>query len=83
MSEQNGTGYRRIAPPVEMTRETVEGTCPACGAEALQRYPVLAENGWYTAVKCQECLVSVSRDRLDHIGELPPLVGSLEDSALY
>jgi len=84
MSGQNGTSTtRRIAPPIEMTREQVAGACPSCGAEALERYPVLAENGWYTVVKCQRCLVSASRERLDHIGDVQPLVASLEDGDLY
>jgi transcription elongation factor Elf1 len=48
---------------LSVTRETVDGACPACGASALQRYPVLAETGWFNVVKCQECLHSVSRER--------------------
>jgi vanillate/4-hydroxybenzoate decarboxylase subunit D len=53
--------------PVQ-ARETVDGTCPECGREALKRYPVLAEQGWFMAVKCQECLYSVSRERWTRLG---------------
>jgi len=43
-------------------REPVEGSCPECGAQELQRYPVLADNGWFDVVKCQACLASVERN---------------------
>jgi len=44
-------------------REPVAGACPACGAAALARYPVLSEGGWWDVVKCQDCLTSVERRR--------------------
>lgn len=43
-------------------REPVAGTCTACGRSELQRYPVLAEDGWFDVVKCANCLHSVSRE---------------------
>jgi hypothetical protein len=46
-----------------VTRESVDGACPECGAMQLQRYPVLAAGGWFDVVKCQACLRSVSRER--------------------
>jgi hypothetical protein len=49
-------------------REPVEGTCPACGAASLARYPVLAEGGWFMATKCQECLHSVERTPWNRLG---------------
>lgn len=56
---------------LSVPRTAVPGDCPACGAAALQAYPVLAETGWFDVVKCQECLHSVSRVR-------GPMLGSLE-----
>jgi vanillate/4-hydroxybenzoate decarboxylase subunit D len=60
--------------PTELTlsveREPVNGECPACGESALQRYPVLAEGGWFEVVKCANCLHSVSRDRGPRLGPI-------------
>jgi vanillate/4-hydroxybenzoate decarboxylase subunit D len=56
-------------------RAAVDGACPACGAEALASYPVLTEGGWWTVVKCQQCLTSLSR-------EPGPLFGSFEPAGL-
>lgn len=54
-----------FARPTELTlsvdREAIDGTCPACGASRLARYPVVAEHGWTMVVKCQSCLHSVTR----------------------
>jgi ribosomal protein L37AE/L43A len=49
-------------------REAVEGTCPECGHDRLERYPVLSDGGWFFAVKCQECLCSVSREAWNRLG---------------
>jgi len=49
-------------------REPVDGRCLACGAEALQRYPVLSDGGWFIVVKCQHCLHSVSRAPWQRLG---------------
>jgi len=54
-------------------REAVDGTCPACGAQALAAYRVLSEGGRWDVVKCQECLTSVSRERAPRLGSLTPL----------
>ena len=48
---------------LHVEREAVAGSCPACGGEALARYPVLSEGGWWDVVKCQGCLTSVERRR--------------------
>ena len=63
-------------PTVE--RESVDGTCPECGATALERYPVPSEGGWFMAVKCQACLHSVERARWNRMG----YVVRLEDVVL-
>jgi hypothetical protein len=52
------------------TREPVPGQCDDCGAEALMRYPVLSEGGWFMAVKCQQCLHSVRRERWHRLGHV-------------
>lgn len=49
-------------------RTDVEGACPSCGSEALQRYPVLSEGGWFMATKCQDCLESVERNAWNKLG---------------
>jgi hypothetical protein len=46
----------------------VDGRCDECGAEALERYPVLAVGGWFRVVKCQRCLCSVSREPWNRLG---------------
>ena len=63
--------------PLVVPREPVEGTCPECGASALKRYPVLSEGGWFMAVKCQECLCSVSREPWHRLGSVRLLEDSL------
>ena len=62
--------------PVQ-AREPVPGKCPECGAEALQRYPVLSEGGWFMAVKCQECLCSASREPWHRLGPVRLLTDDL------
>ncbi len=64
MSQQHAT----TSPPLHLEREEVEGSCPRCGAEALRRYPVNSEGGWFIVVKCQECLLSVNRERWNLLG---------------
>jgi vanillate/4-hydroxybenzoate decarboxylase subunit D len=49
-------------------RDPVDGVCPACGGQDLQKYPVLSEGGWFVAVKCQRCLHSLSRERWNRLG---------------
>ena len=65
-------------PTSSVTREAVDGTCPACGAAALARYPVLSEGGWFEVVKCQSCLYSVERRPWHRLG----WVTRLEDQLL-
>jgi hypothetical protein len=67
-------GFPRPSEPfVFVEREPVEGTCPECGADGLRRYPVLSENGWEIAVKCQTCLCSVERTKWNRLGPIVPL----------
>ena len=62
--------------PVQ-AREPVAGHCGGCGAEALMRYPVLSEGGWFMAVKCQVCLHSQSRDKWTRLGHITLLTDSI------
>jgi vanillate/4-hydroxybenzoate decarboxylase subunit D len=72
------TSYPR---PSELTlhveREPVEGACPSCGETDLRRYPVLSEGGWFQVVKCQACLISISRERWARLGPVGILADSL------
>jgi transcription elongation factor Elf1 len=65
---------------LSVAREAVEGTCPRCGDAALQRYPVLAETGWFDVVKCQSCLHSVSRERGPMLGPVQVYSSLLPDA---
>jgi len=55
---------------VSVEREAVEGQCPECGEEKLERYPVLSEGGWFEVVKCASCLHSVSREPGPKLGPI-------------
>jgi transcription elongation factor Elf1 len=56
--------------PLFLEREPVEGRCPRCGVEQLRSYPVYSEGGWFDVVKCQNCLLSVSRERGPRLGPI-------------
>jgi hypothetical protein len=62
---QNDSQVRADAVPQKVP---VDGVCPECGAAALCQYPVLAADGWFQVVKCQQCLCSVSRERWHALG---------------
>lgn len=66
---------------VFVDKEAVDGSCPECGSDQLRRYRVLSEGGWWEAVKCQECLASVSRTRSDALGSFVPLGTTVETAA--
>ncbi|MEU3528749.1 hypothetical protein AB0E62_33685 [Streptomyces sp. NPDC038707] len=66
MSEDSRTAN---TPPF-LERNPVGGTCPRCGAEELRGYPVNSEGGWFDVVKCQRCLLSVSRERGPRLGPI-------------
>jgi hypothetical protein len=44
-----------------VARTPVDGTCPACSGSTLATYPVHSEGGWFTTVRCQECLHETDR----------------------
>jgi hypothetical protein len=51
---------------LSVEREPVDGVkCPECGSTNVERYPVLSEDGWVSALKCQDCLCSVEREERD------------------
>lgn len=63
--------FPRPAEPMPVqAREPVAGRCAECGAEALSRYPVLSEGGWFIAVKCQACLHSNAREKWTRLGHV-------------
>lgn len=64
-------------PRPKLEREIVAGECPECAKQALMRYPVLSEGGWYMAVKCQQCLHSVSREKWNRLGYVELLTDAL------
>ena len=63
---------------MEVEREAVDGTCGACGARTLSRYPVVGEEGWVMVVKCQTCLVDAERQPWRRLGPIELLIDSLE-----
>jgi hypothetical protein len=69
---------RPTEPTLHVEREPVSGTCPECGAEELRAYPVLSENGWWNAVKCQRCLFSVSREPGGLLGSMTLLTDDIQ-----
>ena len=67
----SGYSFSRPTDPTPVQqREAVAGDCGACGAQALMRYPVLSEGGWFLVVKCQDCLHSNSRERWNRLGHI-------------
>lgn len=70
-----------VARPTEVApvqrRESVAGACDECGTDALMRYPVLSEGGWFMVVKCQHCLHSQSREKWTRLGYVTLLTDSL------
>lgn len=65
-------------PTPVQAREPVDGACEECGAEALMRYPVLSEGGWFIAVKCQQCLHSRAREKWTRLGHVTLMTDSIE-----
>ena len=60
-----------------LERTPVDGSCPRCGQESLCRYPVNSEGGWFEVVKCQDCLMSVSREPWSRLGPIQLLSDTL------
>ena len=71
--------------PSELTlsveKESVSGTCPACGGSDLKSYPVNSEGGWFLVVKCQLCLHSVSREPWRLLGPIVLLIDSMQQNS--
>lgn len=63
--------------PLFLEREPVDGTCPRCGRSDLRKYPVHSEGGWFLVVKCQDCLLSVERERWALLGPVKLLSDTL------
>ena len=61
---------------MSVNKQPVSGACPICAAEALGRYPVVTEGGWFMVVKCQRCLHSVSREPWNRLGYVTRLENS-------
>lgn len=57
-------------PTVAVERTAVDGTCPECGADRLQAYPVLSDGGWFDVVKCQGCLATVEKTPGKRLGSV-------------
>lgn len=68
---------RPTDPTPTQHREAVPGRCDECGAEALMRYPVLSEGGWFMVVKCQVCLYSHSREKWARLGHVTLMTDSI------
>jgi transcription elongation factor Elf1 len=66
MSEQLHMSGRTLI----LDRQLVAGSCPRCGREDLRSYPVNSEGGWFQVVKCQNCLLSITRERWLRLGPI-------------
>lgn len=64
---------RPSTPTVHAPRMAVPGKCPECAAHALAEYRVISEGGWWTVVKCQQCLTSLTRKPAPMFGAFVPL----------
>jgi hypothetical protein len=64
-------------PHLFVERQPVAGTCPECGHNGLERYPVVGEGGWENVTKCPGCLYSVAREPWGRYGPITLLVDSV------
>ena len=61
------------AGPIEVERESVtDATCPRCGSEEIQRYPIGYYKGPRMVVKCQSCFHSLAVERPGPEDAWPP-----------
>ena len=67
------TFHARVPPRCHPHARPCRGACPECGAEALARYRVMSEGGWWLVIKCGQCLHSVSREPGPMLGAFVPL----------
>ena len=61
---------RPTTATLSVARTAVAASCPACGGVSIARYPVLAEEGWLTVVKCQTCFHSLERTAAHRLGSI-------------
>ena len=54
-------------------RAPVPASCPECGSDDVRSYRALSEGGWWTVVKCQDCLHSLERTPAPALGSFVPL----------
>jgi transcription elongation factor Elf1 len=54
-------------------RTPIDTTCPECGSDDVSSYRALSEGGWWTVVKCQDCLASLERTPAPALGSYVPL----------
>jgi hypothetical protein len=64
---------RPRAERLSVERDHVEATCPECGGTDIASYRALSEGGWWTVVKCQDCLASLERTPAPALGSFVPL----------
>jgi hypothetical protein len=64
---------------LSVERTPVAGTCAACGAENLARYPIANSMGPRIAVKCQDCFVAVSITKPEPADHWPPWASPTAD----
>ena len=62
-------GHRKSST-ASVERVAVDGACEACGASALERYPVVSEGGWFMVTKCTACLTAVAREPWNRLGNV-------------
>lgn len=63
---------RPVETHLKAPRHQASGHCGECGSQALARYRVLSEGGFWNVVKCQDCLASISRERGPLFGSYTP-----------
>ncbi|HVX19819.1 MAG TPA: hypothetical protein VHB02_00555 [Acidimicrobiales bacterium] len=63
---------------ISVDRVPVPGACPACGAEALARYPIANSMGPRIATKCQACFEPVRIDLPTPDDHWPPWARATE-----
>lgn len=63
MSVLRGVYYARPKERyLSVERRKVEGVCPECGAEDVQRYPAFTARGPRFVHKCQQCFALVGEE---------------------
>lgn len=63
---------RPLTSTVSAPRTSASGRCPECGGGTLASYRVMSEGGWWSVIKCQECLASIAREAAPMFGAFTP-----------